>query len=265
MRATAQRTAASPMSDLFRARGAALPPKRRQRTGNQAALRATAHAKCAACEEREQRGPSVRRQSAPPEAVPEAAPAAPVADAAAAPPARATSEDVWGLRVTRAMCGCRDRIRAGIAWANEAAATYAACNVPANATSTDVEACFARAHPTAVVVATTSSSGVVTLPPPSADPCDRIDQKATLVHETMHARHADAMARARGTAFFKAWQALAGHPDRLGQLRAKFPAEVAAFEAQWDNGADWASDEVNSYTWERRFLQSALTALNRIC
>ena len=105
----------------------------------------------------------------------------------------------------------------------------------------------------------------MTLPPPSADPCQRIRDKATFVHETMHSRHADAMARARGTAFFAAWQALAGDPDRLNKLRVTFPAEVAAFESQWNDGHDWAQDEVNSYRWERRFLVDALAALNRIC
>ena len=194
-----------------------------------------------------------------------AAPSAPDPAPATAPASRPTSVDVWGLRVTRRMCGCREGIRSDIAWAKEAASTYAACNIPANATGGDVEACFNKAHPEATVVATTDSSGVMNLPPPSTDPCQQISDKATRVHETMHARHVDAMARAQGGAFFEAWQALAGAPDRLDQLRARFPEQVAAFEAQWNDGADWASDEVHSYTWERRFLESALQALGQIC
>ena len=144
-------------------------------------------------------------------------------------------------------------------------ATYAGCDVPANADSTAVEACFDAAHPGSTVAATTSSSGVMDLPPPSSDPCERIGNRATFVHEIMHSRHADAMARARGTAFFREWLRLAGDPHRLDTLLATFPAEVAAFEAQWDNGHDWAQDEVNSYRWERRFLEDANAALNRIC
>lgn len=179
--------------------------------------------------------------------------------------ARAASENVWGLNVTRSMCGCRQRVRDDIAWANTAGATYAACDVPANPTSSDVEACFKAAHPGSVVAATTSSSGTMTLPPPSADPCQRIEDKAIFVHEIMHSRHTDDMARAQGPAFFSEWQRLKGDPNRLDTLRATFPAQVAAFEAQWDDGHDWAQDEVNSYRWQRRFLESALGALNRIC
>jgi hypothetical protein len=175
------------------------------------------------------------------------------------------SEDVWGLRVTTSMCSCRQRIRDDIAWANTAGATYATCDTAANPTSTEVEACFSAAQPTAVVVASTSSSGTITLPPASADPCERIADKAILVHETMHSRHADDMARAQGAAFFAEWNKLRGDPDRLDKLRVAFPAQVASFEAQWKNGHDWAQDEVNSYRWERRFLQDALASLNRIC
>jgi hypothetical protein len=181
-------------------------------------------------------------------------------------PARPTSENVWGFTVTRSMCGCRAGIREDIDWANTAAATYAACDVPANTTSTAVEACFDAAHPGGgAPEATTDPSGTMTLPPPSSDPCQRIRNQATFVHETMHSRHADAIARGRGTAFFREWLRLKGDPNRLNTLRATFPAEVAAFEAQWVNGHDWAQDEVNSHRWERRFMEATTAALNRIC
>lgn len=163
------------------------------------------------------------------------------------------------------MCRCRAPLRDGIDWANVAGATYAACDTPANASGTDVEACFDAAHPGSTVVASTSSSGAITMPAAPTDPCERISNKATFVHETFHARHTDDIARARGPAFFAAWRRLAGDPDRLDKLRVTFPTEVAAFEAQWNNGHDWAQDEVNSYRWERRFLVDALAALNRIC
>lgn len=177
----------------------------------------------------------------------------------------ATSENVWGFVVTRSMCGCLPRVRDGIDWANTAGATYATCDVPANTTSTAVEACFDAAIPGTSVAGSTSPSGAMTLPPPSVDPCDRIENRATFVHETMHSRHTDAIARARGTAFFREWRRLKGDPDRLNKLRVTFPAQVAAFEAQWHNGHDWAQDEVNSYRWERRFLEDVRRALNRIC
>lgn len=185
--------------------------------------------------------------------------------APATPAAAPTSIDVWGLHVTRSMCGCKDNVRDGIAWANTAAATYATCNTPANTTGSAVDACFDAAQPDAVVDAQTDAGGTMTLPPPSTDPCRIIENKGSLVHETMHSRHTDELARGQSGAFFQAWKALAGDRDRLTKMRAKFPAETAAFEARWHEGADWARDEVHSYTWERRFLVDALAALNRIC
>ena len=180
-------------------------------------------------------------------------------------PPKPTSEDVWGFRVTGSMCGCRQAIRDDIDWAKTASATYAGCDVPANPTSTEVEACFDAAHPGTSVAGSTSSSGTITAPPPSADPCQRIEDKGTLVHETMHARSTDKIAQGQGAPFYKEWQRLAGDPNRLETMRATFPAEVAAFETKWHNGHEWAQDEVNSYKWERRFYESALAALSRIC
>jgi hypothetical protein len=40
---------------------------------------------------------------------------------------------------------------------------------------------------------------------------------------------------------------------------------VSGFLDQWTDGDDAAKDEVRSYTWARRFLESALAALDRIC
>ncbi|HEX8272485.1 MAG TPA: DUF4157 domain-containing protein [Longimicrobiaceae bacterium] len=181
------------------------------------------------------------------------------------PAAKPASEDVWGFKVTRSMCGCQQAIREDIDWAKTASATYAACDVPANPTSTEIEACFQAAHPTATVVAETSSSGTITAPPPSADPCQRIEDRGTMVHETFHARYTENLAKSQGAAFYKEWQRLAGDDKRLETMRAKFPAEVAAFEKTWNNGHEWAQDEMNSYRWERLFYQDVLKALTNIC
>jgi hypothetical protein len=143
--------------------------------------------------------------------------------------------------------------------------TYASCDIPANATGADVEACFAAAHPGAYPVASTSSSGTMTLGSLPTDPCERIEYKASYVHETMHARHANSIARSLGWTFYREWRALASDPNRLDTLRATFPTEVTAFETQWYDGHDWAQDEVNAYRWERRFLMDVRRALNRIC
>lgn len=239
---TARRcVAASPATSLGARRGTRAAPHS-DCVGNQARLRRL----------RFQHGPETPTETPTP---------ATGATLAAAP----TSVDVWGLAIDRSMCRCKDQVRESIAWANTAAATYAACNRPANATGDAVEACFEAAHPTSTPDASTDSSGRVSLPPASRDPCQRIENKLILVHETMHSRHANDMAGAQGPAFFGAWNALSGDPRRLETLRARFPREVAAFEAQWNSGADWARDEVHSYTWERRFLVDALAALNRLC
>jgi hypothetical protein len=244
------------------------PPRQRQTAGDGPWHRlATRPARSdpdgPACEEHSRSAPPERAQS-----VPGAdAGAASGATAAAAPAAvsRPSSEDVWGLLVNRSMCGCRGQLRDGISWANEAGATYAACDTAGNGTGSAVEACFDAAQPSSTVVASTSASGAITMPTAAANPCEQLANKTTFVHETFHARHADDMARARGAAFFAEWRRLAGDPHRLDTLRAAFPAEVTAFEAQWNDGHDWAQDEIRSYRWERRFQTDALAALNRIC
>jgi hypothetical protein len=179
--------------------------------------------------------------------------------------APAASENVWGFMVTSSMCGCQDGIRDNIDWANTAGATYAGCDIPANSTSDDVEACFNKAQPGTTVVGSTSASGTMTLPPATIDPCQRIENHSTAVHETMHARHTNKLARGQGAAFFAEWNRLRGDPKRLEKLKTTFPKEVAAFSTQWNDGHDWAQDEVNSYKWERRFLQDVLSALAKIC
>jgi CRISPR/Cas system CMR-associated protein Cmr5 small subunit len=225
---------------------------RRAAPGNQAKLRSrAARTACACCDERKDReGPNSHADRE---------------TEGTAVAERPSMVDVWGLPVTRAMCKCKSGVVEDIDWANEIARTYAACNTAANSSSTMVEACVDAAQPTSTIAATTSPSGAMTLPPPSTDPCKRIKGKASFVHETMHARTADAIARAQGTAFFSAWQGMAGDKDRLTTLEARFPAEVAAFAAEWRAGSAWAQDEVNSYKWQRRFLEATLQALNRIC
>ncbi len=176
-----------------------------------------------------------------------------------------TSENVWGFQVTRAMCACRQQVRDEIISANTVGAAYAKCDIPANRTNVDVEACVHAALPATSVTGSTNSSGTMTLPSVSTDPCQQIDDRTTFVHETMHSRHTDAIARAQGSVFFQEWRKLAGDPNRLATLRPRFPAQVAAFEATWNDGHDWAQDEVNSYRWERRFLEDVRAALGRIC
>lgn len=231
-------------------RAASGAPARACPEGNQARLRA-AGTRCAACERRHDRqAPAHGRQegSAPPKGA-----------------AAGAGVDVWGFRVDASMCRCRPNVREEIDWNNEAAATYRKCNTPANNNSVKVEACFKAAHPHSVESASTSASGAMDLPAPSADPCDRLLHRKSRVHEIMHSRQADAIARNQGPAFFRAWQGLAGKEDRINRLLDTMPGPAIAFVDQWTDGDDWAKGEIQSYTWARRFLQAALTALDRIC
>lgn len=192
--------------------------------------------------------PSLYRQTRPPAA-----------------PSRPASESVWGFVVDSSMCRCQADIRDDIAESNSFRDVYRSCNRPGITTGDEVERCFEAAVPSSTVEAETSESGSVTLPPASADPCERLHQHSTRVHEHFHVQHGNSIARSLGPAFFAAWNSLRGVPDRLDRLRPRFPAQVAAFESQWNSASDWISTEVESYTWQRRFLTDALSALHRIC
>jgi hypothetical protein len=164
------------------------------------------------------------------------------------------------------MCSCRADVDSDIAWANEARATYSACDVPANADANAVDKCFDRAHPNTTVSGETDESGTITSNTPApSNPCERIAWHATRVHETFHARSAERYARDIGGAFYTEWRRQAGTPNRLDAMETAFPAEVAAYRDQFYDGHEWAADEVNSYTWERRFLVDVRRALTRIC
>jgi hypothetical protein len=174
-------------------------------------------------------------------------------------------EDVWGLKITRRMCRCKSDVIDDMDTAKLFADAYNTCDTAANPTAFEVEDCFDAAFPSKTTVASTSSSGTKTLPPPSTDPCKQIVNKVAYVHETMHARHTDKLAKRQGKAFFADWRKLAGDKDRVDKLRPTYPVEIAAFESDWYDGHDWAQDEVHAYTWHRRFLHDVLRVLNRIC
>jgi len=225
---------------------------------------------CAECKAKKDAALKQQVATQPAATSPAAAPPAATTNA----PSRPTSENVWGFMVDRSMCGCKAGLTGQITWANKISGDYAACDVPANKTGPDVDNCVHLREPHSHPIAGTSSSGAISGEGGAPNPCtltttgpacDRIKHKSTCVHETMHARHTDDLARRQGAAFFAAWQKLAGDPDRTTKLRATFPTQVAAFETQWLDGHDWAQDEIHSYTWQRRFLEDALAALNRVC
>jgi hypothetical protein len=174
-------------------------------------------------------------------------------------------ERVWGFWVNRRMCGCERQVREGIRWANTARDTYRGCLRPGVTTGSQLEDCFKKVHPDTEIVGDTSSSGEITLPPASTNPCDRIENRGIWVHETFHARQANRIARSLGRRFWRAWYRLRGVKDRVDRLRGRFPDEVARFESVWNSASDWSEGEVESYTWQRRFLTDVRRALRRIC
>jgi Domain of unknown function (DUF4157) len=176
-----------------------------------------------------------------------------------------TSEDVWGFKVTKAMCGCESDVIGFRDWTQEAEKTYKSCDKSTFTTYAEVEACFDAIHPGTTVGGATSASGAVTVAAPSMGPCEQIDQHGTSVHETFHLRYGESLAKSLGTAFLAEWTKLRGDPDRLNKLEPRFPVEVASFRAHWRSASEWAKDEQNSYRWERRFYVDVLTALKRIC
>lgn len=173
---------------------------------------------------------------------------------------------VWGFEVWRNMCGCVPAIEARISEANDFSSVYAGCDTAANADADAVENCFDTARPGTTVVASTAAGGAVAGPAPAATPCERIDNHATLVHEHFHTTQADSYARRVGGAFYTDWRALAGSPAiRLSVLAARYPADHTRFLALWNNGHEWSAGEVESYTWERRFLVDVKNALKSFC
>ncbi len=178
---------------------------------------------------------------------------------------RPTSEAVWGFIVDSSMCRCQADVRDDIAWENRASSVYRSCNRPGVTTGAEVERCFDTIEPGTTVEGETSESGEITAPPASLDPCESLHRHSVKVHEHFHAEQGSRIARSLGPAFYAAWNSLRGVPDRLDRLRSRFPAQVAAFESQWNTASDWISDEVESYTWQRRFSTDVLGALHRIC
>ena len=172
---------------------------------------------------------------------------------------------VWGFPVGRNMCGCHQDINEAIVNANHFRSEYQACNIPANKDADAVEACVDARNPGSTTEGETDASGNVTVHTPATTPCERITHRATRVHETFHRRQANSIARRVGGNFFRDWQTLRGNPRRLDILRSRYPGEGAAFDAIWDSRQDWVAGEVESYTWERRFLVDVRRTLREIC
>lgn len=180
-------------------------------------------------------------------------------------PANPTQENVWGFIVNQSMCGCGSEVADGIANANHFSGEYRACNLPGNTTPDAIEDCVDARNPGSTVSGSTSSSGTVTVHTPASTPCERLMNRGTRVHEVFHSRQADRYARTVGGAFYSDWLTLRGDANRLDTLRSRYPAEAARYEALWENSQNWIDGEIESYTWERRFLVDARRALNRIC
>jgi len=176
-----------------------------------------------------------------------------------------SSENVWGFRVSTSMCGCEPEINEAIDSANHFKNEYITCNIPLNNTVTAIENCVNTRNPGSTTAGTTSADGTITVTPTSNSPCDRLIARAVRIHEVFHARQADSYAQTVGGSFYTDWQSLAGNPKRLEILKNRYPAQEAQFTNLWNDAQNWVDGEVESYTWERRFLIAAKRALRRIC
>jgi hypothetical protein len=103
---------------------------------------------------------------------------------------------------------------------------------PKNKTSTDIEAAVTRSLAaqgyTTTVGGTTDESGNISIAP-SADPCAKVLDAATMAHEKVHQATQKALEKKHGTG-------------------------TAAFKKAWREGKGWAQDDVNAYAADQKFL-----------
>jgi hypothetical protein len=104
---------------------------------------------------------------------------------------------------------------------------------PKNQTGADIEAAvtasLATQGYTTTVVGTTDTSGNITVAP-TADPCGKVREAGTMAHEKVHQATQRAMEK-------------------------KFGKGTPAFKKAWNNGKNWAQDEVNAYAADQKFMK----------
>jgi hypothetical protein len=104
---------------------------------------------------------------------------------------------------------------------------------PANATGSDIEAAVAKSLAaqgyTTEVQGTTDADGNIKVEP-KADPCAKVREAATMAHEKVHQATQKA-------------------------LEKKFGVKTPEFSKAWNDGKNWAQDEVNAYDADQKFMR----------
>jgi hypothetical protein len=103
---------------------------------------------------------------------------------------------------------------------------------PKNKTGRDIESAVKKSLAaqgyTTTVAGTTDSSGNITVKP-TTDPCSKVREAATTAHEKVHQATQKA-------------------------LEKQFGVKTPAFTKAWNDGKNWAQDEVNAYAADQKFM-----------
>jgi hypothetical protein len=114
---------------------------------------------------------------------------------------------------------------------------------PKNKTGADIEAAVKRSLNkqglTTTVAGTTDSNGNITIAP-KADPCAKVSKGATMAHEKVHQATQKA-------------------------LEKKFGKGTKAFTNAWNNGPNWAQDEVNAYAADQKYMKQFKQECKKSC
>jgi hypothetical protein len=104
---------------------------------------------------------------------------------------------------------------------------------PKNKTGTDIENAIQKSLAaqgyTTTVAGTTDASGNIKIVP-TTDPCAPVNEGATMAHEKVHQATQKA-------------------------LEKKFGVKTPAFDKAWNNGQNWAQDEVNAYAADQQYMK----------
>lgn len=175
-------------------------------------------------------------------------------------------ENIWGFNVTRSMCGCYKAINDEIENEKHFIGEYHACDKPANKTPDAIEKCISDRNPDSKIFGTTGPGGDVAVHATASNPCDRIIKRSIRVHEIKHSQQADGYARKVGGAFYHEWKILKNKPKkRFKILQSKYPAATNRYMSLWNNAKHLVHDEIQAYTFQRKFLWDVRWALGRIC
>ncbi|MCC7373470.1 MAG: DUF4157 domain-containing protein [Verrucomicrobiales bacterium] len=193
---------------------------------------------------------------------------------------------VEGFRVTGAHCGCAPVLEADIRWNETVMNAYRGCDRPSLTSANDLETCVrsrlpaARRRVPAAATADPETSTIEWASPerrrqraavlgqPESGPCADLITRAVTLHEQRHLQQFDDVAASLGDAFLTEFRRLAGQPDRMEQLRRRFPSETAEYERRrmFEVPASTAiQDELEAHQRNIDFHRAVLDVLSRLC